>query len=83
MTLPRKCKPPPHKMPPKMKHECDPRTRCCVKDIQRVHGVAIPLHVFQNLNVASCWTDWVDGADIELAMWAHGLAKTTDDIDTK
>lgn len=70
-------------MPSKLKHECNPQTRCCVKDIWRVHGVAIPLQVFQRLNLASCWTDWVDSADIKLAIDVCKLSKATDDIDTQ
>lgn len=68
-------------MPAKLKHECDPQTRCRVKEIQRVYNVNIPLQIFQELNVASCWTDWVDRRDIELAMQVQRVEEHKHDID--
>lgn len=55
-------------MPTKQKHECHPGSRCRVKDIAEQHKVHLPLSVFQELNIASCWMDWVDKYDIERAL---------------
>ena len=72
-------------MPSKQKHECDPRTRCRVRDVLRVHHVRIPLTVFQELGIAGCWVDWVDLQDVALALNhvpSDCTAPTYEDIDT-